>query len=114
MLRMTLIAGLAALAVACGGDSEGDSGVLQFTGRDETEANFRARVTEIKQAEPQAWVQLCAAIEEMSPRQAAAALLDGGSEDDEIPAGATPKPGQAADADDLVRAAEIVKSECDR
>lgn len=113
---MKTIAALLALTLflaACGG--EGDN-VIHFNGRDETEAGFRSRVTTLKTDEPGDWVKLCAALEGKTPQQAAALLVTAGEESDLTDAsqfaGATPKPGQKADADDLVRAARIVQDEC--
>jgi hypothetical protein len=97
---------------ACGGGSSSTDNVLQFTGRDETEANFRGRVREIM-LNP-AGQAVCNGLRGLSPQEAAAVLRSDEAGDAAQFAGATPKPGQQADSKDLERAADIVLEECDR
>lgn len=112
---MILVPILIVLLGACGGGGDGnDDRVLQFTGRDETESNFRSRTKEIRADNPGLWVQMCATLEGKTSSQAAALLID----EDGVPSGsvkgATNKPGQKANPDHLIRAAEIVQEECKR
>lgn len=103
---------LAILLIACGGGSSSDGDVLQFTGRDETEANFRGRVRDLL-LNP-AGQSICRGLQGLSPAEAAEVLRSDEGGDAAQFAGATPKPGQQANPEDLVRAAEIVLNECDR
>lgn len=96
---------------ACGGGDKGDR-VLHFTGRDETEANYRQRVQQLTRL-PDVKTQLCLPLVGKTPEQAHELLKpddDDGPTD--IPAGATPRPGQKATQADLIRSAEIVLEEC--
>lgn len=112
-LLFALTLGLLAISLlACGGGSSKDSDVLQFTGRDETEANFRGRVRETLLSPLSR--SICTGLRGLSAGEAAEVLRsDGPGDPAEIP-GATPRPGQQAEPKDLVRAAEIVIEECDR
>lgn len=106
---MRILLGLMLFAsISCGGSDS----VLHFSGRDETEANFRSRIRDLQADNAAAWVKTCAALNGKTPQEAAALLIS----DAPIVAvsGATPKPGQKADAADLVRAGEIVLEECKR
>ena len=101
------------LLVACGGGASSDDNVLQFTGRDETEANFRGRVRDILLTPP--GQSICTGLRGLSPEEAAEVLRSDDDDDDASQfAGATAKPGQSADPKDLRRAAEIVLQECGR
>lgn len=118
-MRVLVVLLLGVLLAGCGGDSKPTSAltsqrVLHFTGRDETEANFRDRVQQITRL-PQAKTGLCLPLVGKSP-EAARELLrtSGGAEQKDLPVGATPKPGQKADEADLLRSAEIVLEECKR
>lgn len=109
------IATLSMLLVACGGDDDSGQRVLRFTGRDETEANFRGRIRQIVGENPIGISVICTQVRGLSPKEAAAELARDASDDDgEVPKGTTPKPGQKGDAKDLERAAEIFQQECTR
>lgn len=111
MHRLLLVFTFAALLVACGGGDDSGQRVLSFTGRDETEANFRQRIREIVGENPIGINLLCTQIRGLPAKEAAALLAADPSEDDgAIPKGTTPKPEQK----DLERAAEIFQQECTR
>jgi len=113
-----LLAGVAFALIAisvigCSGGSSGDSNnVLQFTGRDETEANFRGRIRELMLSP--AGQSICTGLRGLSAQEATEVLRSGAASDASQFAGSTPKPGQQADEKDLRRAAEIVLDECKR
>lgn len=113
MTRFLPVVVLAVILLACGGggSSSGDN-LLQFTGRNETEANFRGRVRDILLTAP--GQSLCRGLQGLSAKEAVEVLQSDNVDDPSQFAGATPKPGQQADPKDLQRAAEIVLEECDR
>lgn len=112
MTRILAVTTALVLILACGGGSSSDDNILQFTGRDETESNFRGRVRDILLTP--AGQSICRGLQGLSPEEAAEVLRsDEGGDASEF-AGATPKPGQQADPKDLRRAAEIVLTECER
>lgn len=108
-------AALSIIAVtACGGgDDKALTGarVLHFTGRDETEANFRDRVRQVLRF-PEAKTGLCLPLVGKSPEAARELLRTSRNDDNEVPTGATARPGQKASESDLLRSAEIVIEEC--
>lgn len=111
MHRLLIAAMFAVLLVACSGGDKG-SRVLHFTGRDETEANFRDRVRQTIRL-PNVKTALCLPLVGKSPK-AAHELLKPDEDDDpnDIPTGATARPGQKGVEADLLRSAEIVLEEC--
>src|SRR5574342_73971 len=98
--------------IACGGKDD-DSRVLHFTGRDETEDNFRARIRQTVVDNPLGMKLVCYQVKDISAK-AAVALLKTTSDSSTVPKGATSKPGQTAVAADLERSAAIVQEECKR
>lgn len=105
------------LLVACGGGddkaSQSADRVLHFSGRDETEANFRERVRSLRFAVPDVFKQTCGRIVGLNAKAAAEKLrTDPAESDGSIPKGATAKPGQKAVEADIERSAEIVLEEC--
>lgn len=111
--KVALLGTMSIALVSCGGDDKG-SRVLHFTGRDETEANYRDRVRQLTRL-PGVKTELCLPLVGKTPEQAHALLTDVDDFDPtDIPAGATPRPGQKATRADLIRSAEIVLEECKR
>lgn len=101
------------LLVACGGDDDSGQRVLHFTGRDETEANYRQRVKDVLRL-PNVKTAMCLPLVGKSP-EAAHELLKPDEDDynpNDVPVGATPRPGKNGVRSDLLRAAEIVLEEC--
>lgn len=114
MRRLLIAATFAALLIACSGGDKG-SRVLHFTGRDETEANFRDRVRQVIRL-PDVKTAMCLPLVGKSP-EAAHELLKPDEDDydpNDVPTGATPRPGQKGVRTDLIRAAGIVLEECKR
>ena len=112
MNRLHIAAFLTLLLMACGGKDDGGR-VLHFTGRDETEENFRARIRETVVDNPLGMKLVCYQVKDLSAK-AAVELLKTTSDSSTVPKGAIPKPGQTAIAADLERSAEIVQEECKR
>lgn len=112
MHRLLIAATFAALLIACSDGNDKGSRVLHFTGRDETEANFRDRVRQVIRL-PNVKTAMCLPLVGKSPR-AAHELLKPDEDDDpnDIPTGATARPGQKGVEADLLRSAEIVLEEC--
>lgn len=110
-MKILAAAILILLLSACGGSSDR---VLHFTGRDETEAGFRDRMQAAKRDDARAWLQLCAAVNGIPAEKAAALLVGDEPVDITQFAGATPRPGQKPNADDVIRGTKIIQEECKR
>jgi hypothetical protein len=107
---------LSMLLVACGGgDDKGaltGARVLHFTGRDETEANFRERTREVKLKETASWFMACSLLKGQTVAAAREFLTKDDKDDGVIPKGSVAKPGQKGVDADVNRAVEIVLEEC--
>jgi len=116
MHRLLIAVSLVALLAACGGDDKlsplTQGRVLHFTGRDETEANYRQRTRELKLKETVAWLFVCNQLKGQTVQAAKEYLTSDDKGDDTLPSGAVRKPGQKAVEGDLMRATEIVMEEC--
>ena len=99
------------LAVACSGSDSNDSRVLHFGGRDETEANYRARIKQAFGSTPLAIGAICTPLKGLSPKETLPLVPIDPQENPTFP-GATPRPGQVAREADLLRAAGILIEEC--
>jgi hypothetical protein len=103
--------------LACGGGDDlpspiAQGRVLHFTGRDETEANFRQNTRELKLKETVTWFAACNLLKGQTVQAAKDYLTSDDKDDDPLPKGAVRKPGQKAVEADLMRATEIVLEEC--
>lgn len=109
------LAALVILAMACGSSkssSSGSSAVLHFTGRDETEANFRTRLRQVYGSNPAGVTIICHQVKGLSAKDAVQFVVTSNTTDPSTIAGATPRAGQVATQADLEKATAIYQDEC--
>lgn len=114
ILALLLLGALVLPVLACASNkSESGAAVLHFTGRDETESNFRGRIRTLAGQNSIGLQGICTQIRGLPPKEAVP-LLASPSNDEQVFAGSTPRPGQKAGQKDLERSAAIVQEECTR
>jgi hypothetical protein len=116
VILLACVAFAMALSACSGGDDKPLTGarVLHFTGRDETEANFRQRTREVKLKETASWFAACALFKGQTVEAVQKYLTSDDKPDDPVSKypGSVARPGQKAVDADLRRATEIVLEEC--
>ena len=117
MPRAIVVALATLVLVACGSDDEGgdeEGRILHFPEQDVSVEDYRAYLRSGIATNAIGWQILCANLHGLSDD--AALNFFRNSPNDDIPplAGATPKPGQESDDESMVRAVQVVKSECAR
>jgi hypothetical protein len=105
---------LSAVLACGGGDAASGERILHFSGRDETEANFRARIQRVMSDNAVAFGLICEQVRDLDAAAALALLRVADGVSAPLPEGATPRPSQTAVPDDLLRSVGIVQEECRR